>query len=977
MDDSRLAPVGRSIAEQHDRDRRVKEAKSMTQTLLRHAERQGTTPPPYEFLELIGKGAFGRVFKCLDKQTNNLVAVKIISIDESDWSNSMNGDPTQTISEFKKEVSTLRQLKDNNAKNVNVIHDAFDWHSQLWIVSDYCTGGSVRTLMRPFEKNGKPIGLPEHYIIPIARELAIGIKSMHELQIIHRDIKCANVYITETGDIQLGDFGIVGVIDHDNQKRRTVIGTPHWMPHELVGRLEHGSIDENEEGYGAEIDVWSYGVTIYEMATGSPPYATTALHFLPEMIKKAPPRLEGDDYSPELRDFVAFCLNTDKEARPSAAALLNHPYIRDTSRIYPTRNLVRLIERFKIWEHGGGSRASLWMGAPSDSLASRRGDDGQEDEEEDDLEDWNFSTSENFDQELGRRLSQLPPGAMFDDWNFDSPTGSSLPPLQTKNLTVAERIKQEHIEKAANRGERLLNKVFDTNDPEGYQLEKPPEEPMPPMPPPSDLPLRAYEQNTNSRESVLVMVDLDEAVTPGTTSLDLRMAAINEDTIRPATRKLRHDDDDEEDRYQYGQHDDDERRNTMEWNFATAMPRKQRDTRDWKFETAEPIHPAMRAQTTKARPETMAWSFANAGPAAVDDGEDIVTASSDSALEPGFRPQLMHSATEPLGHMRGLSSGFDFAPDRDSVTSLIDLDAGLAERVRVGNEINRPGTASSHMTDATSGNPFDLEEDGAQKDADRSRFSYHKPYSSEGGGIKRLSHKTMPMHARGASLSSTEPDLEPTLEPALPTAGTYESPAAAANPHHLSFSTLEQGLGLTPVESDDNQWPSFGSYETLESSPQYIPTPNEDRGVPRLGDSLMIDHRPRTHAASMSSRSREPSNEPPGPEIDFPNLQPPHPDALSELVDDSLLENELGRLLDDCSWALTSFSKALHQHASIEADVDDEISSEIDSGFNSQHQDTEDEEHDFLTARRRPRREEQQQQSRVSPHLPSSGSFQQ
>ncbi|KAF2218070.1 hypothetical protein CERZMDRAFT_31426, partial [Cercospora zeae-maydis SCOH1-5] len=369
----------------------------MTQTLLRHAERLGTTPPPYEFLELIGKGAFGRVFKCLDKQTNNLVAVKLISIDEQDWSQGMGSDSMQTINEVMKEVSTLRQLKDNNAKNVNVIHDAFDWHSQLWIVSDYCTGGSVRTLMRPFEKNGRPVGLPEHYIIPIARELAIGIKSMHELDIIHRDIKCANVYITETGDIQLGDFGIVGIIDSDNQKRRTVVGTPHWMPHELVGRLEQGTVGENEEGYGAEIDIWSYGITIYEMATGSPPYATTALPFLPELIKKAPPRLEGNDYSPELRDFVAFCLNTDREARPSAAALLNHPYIRDTSRIYPTRNLVRLIERFKIWEHGGGSRASLWMSSPSES----RGDGEDAGTElDDDLEDWNFSTSEDFDQEL-------------------------------------------------------------------------------------------------------------------------------------------------------------------------------------------------------------------------------------------------------------------------------------------------------------------------------------------------------------------------------------------------------------------------------------------------------------------------------------------------------------------------------------------------------------------------------------------------
>ncbi|KAI5366189.1 Putative serine/threonine-protein kinase, active [Septoria linicola] len=957
MDDSRLNPVGRSIADQRDRDRRIKEAYDLTQIIIGKSERLGSKPPPYDFRELIGKGAYGRVYKCLEKKTNNLVAVKIIDIDDQDWEQgwTLTTGREKNIEDVQKEVSILRQLKDNNAKNVNLIHDAFDWHGQLWIVADYCTGGSVRTLMRPFEKNGRPIGLPEHFIIPIARELAIAVKSMHDLDILHRDIKCANVYITETGEIQLGDFGIVGVLGHDTEKRKTVVGTPHWMPREVVKHLDE---KETEEGYGYEVDIWSYGCTIFEMATGSPPYPTTSVAFLPEMLEKAPPRLEGEDYSPELRDLVAFCLDPDKNARPSASAVLNHHYLKDTSRIYPTRNLVRLIERFKIWEHGGGSRASLWMAGPADPRQSTE-DDGESgnSDDGDDGEEWNFSTSENFDEELGRRLSQMPTGTAFDDWNFDSPSSSGLPSLQTKNLSVAERIKQEHIDKAAGRGEFLLNKVFDTNDPDGYQLPKPPESPkVPQVAAPSDLPLRAYGSSASSRESVVEMLDLDDAMTPaGTSSLEMRMAAINEETIRPAGRYPRIDDDDD-DNYQYGQHDSTDRRATMEWNFATAAPRVQRETRDWKFETAERISSIAPSQAVRTRPETMAWSFETAGPATLDEAEqsfDSTPAGSDRALPPGFRPQLMHTATEPIGHFRGLSHDSDTAassPNRDSVTSLIDLDAGSAERARVGNEILRPGTASSHMTDATSGNPFDLEDDPEQVEVDRNRFSYHKPYASEGGMIKRLSHKTMPMHARGASLSSTEPDIEPSR----PTTSAYRPLPSNTSQQDLSFSTLEQGLGLTPVEAENNQWPSFSSYETFESSPQYLATPGDEQRLPRLGDSL-ADDRMRTNGVTMPLRQREPSAEPPRPEIEFPILQAPHPDALTDMADDQFLEDELSRMLDDCSYALTSVSRALQQHASLDTE-DDGISSEIDSGFNSQQQDTEDEDVDHLTARRKPRK---------------------
>lgn len=127
----------------------------------------------------------------------------------------------EAIEDFIKEVNTLKQVKDSKAKNINHIQEAFDLHSQLWIVSDYCSGGSVHTLM----KSSDEPGLEESFLIPIARELAIALKHVHDAGVIHRDIKCGNVLISEDGHLQLCDFGVAARMENEVSKRSTIIGT--------------------------------------------------------------------------------------------------------------------------------------------------------------------------------------------------------------------------------------------------------------------------------------------------------------------------------------------------------------------------------------------------------------------------------------------------------------------------------------------------------------------------------------------------------------------------------------------------------------------------------------------------------------------------------------------------------------------------------------------------------------------------------
>ncbi|CAI4213859.1 unnamed protein product [Parascedosporium putredinis] len=282
--------------------------------------------PPYTLLELIGKGTFGRVYKATSR-SGQAVAVKIISIEEGDFFNPKRAD---TFGDILKEVNTLKLLSTSGARNVNLVLDALLFGQSIWMITEHCAGGSVATLMRPTG------GLPEKWIIPILREVSVAIYWVHKHGIIHRDIKCANVLIAATGEVQLCDFGVAGIMETKFDKRSTVTGTLQWMAPELF---------ETSVAYGTEVDVWAFGSMAFEVATGLPPNATTAIDpsQFGSYLKQHCPRLEGDRYSQPLKDIVAFCMVDDPKQRPAIDLVQRHPYIYSSELEYPTASLSKLV----------------------------------------------------------------------------------------------------------------------------------------------------------------------------------------------------------------------------------------------------------------------------------------------------------------------------------------------------------------------------------------------------------------------------------------------------------------------------------------------------------------------------------------------------------------------------------------------------------------------------------------------------------
>lgn len=268
-----------------------------------------------KLIAVVGHGTYGKVHKGIHINTNKVVAVKIMTVQEDEED------------DLKQEIRFLQQYSDH--RNIAKYFGAFVKKSesrhedQLWLVMELCAFGSVTELIKSQKQNMK-----EHWIAYICKGILRGLKYLHENKVIHRDIKGQNVLLTDDTVIKLVDFGVSAQLDKTCAKRRTFIGTPYWMAPEVI------SCEDNPNAtYGSSSDLWSLGITAIEMAERKPPlselHPMRALFLIP---RNDPPRLKDKKkWSPAFQDFVAHCLTKDFRSRPDATKLLTHRFIHDNA----------------------------------------------------------------------------------------------------------------------------------------------------------------------------------------------------------------------------------------------------------------------------------------------------------------------------------------------------------------------------------------------------------------------------------------------------------------------------------------------------------------------------------------------------------------------------------------------------------------------------------------------------------------------
>jgi len=666
----------------------MEDAKKMQATVQDECSKAGKDVPPYLLQELIGKGSFGRVYKATDLNSKNIVAVKIIDIEESD---TLNPKLADTYSEFMKEISALKLLSDSGAKNINLILDVLPVGQAMWMVTEYCAGGSVATLMKPTA----PGGLQEKWIIPILREVAEAVYWVHKEGIIHRDIKCANVLVTESGAVQLCDFGVAGIIETKLDKRSTFIGTPHWMAPELF---------DSEPSYSTPVDIWAFGSLVYEIASGLPPNVMSGFNIpqLGSYIKSHAPRLDGDQYSHNLKDLVAFCLVEDPSKRPTIEQVQRHPYIFNTSAEHPTSSLANLVKGYKVWEAQGGVRKSLFapIGAqgPSDYSSTAMAND-----------EWNFSTTVDFDRLVMNTDAQT----VYDvygsnvDFEFEQQSQTAKPKSRRRLPPQLPAFKVP------------LERLFDPNTISNYEDNSRAYYGKPVPPPTSDLPLRDDSLHSTLRES---LIDLDASLHDGGNLSQF----VDMETIKAGLRAASSDS------------EFDDVTDFSKPPLSDPADGNRRATQDWKF-------PSM-APPASANPEMSRFPFHE----------------ERSGATPGARPNLIHHPTDPLALQ---SHAYDLMPpkaqdNRASVGSLIDLDESLPMPMPMP-DYPRPSTANSDVgsvagSDIGGANPFDLERHASFYQPAQSTGREPSIYVSDDNDFARLAQlpDEMPHQRQASGVSS-------------------------------------------------------------------------------------------------------------------------------------------------------------------------------------------------------------------------------
>jgi serine/threonine-protein kinase 24/25/MST4 len=202
---------------------------------------------------------------------------------------------------------------------------------KLWIVMEFLGGGSAADMVRRYGHEDKKYWA-DH------RSWLLGLDYLHSTGKIHRDIKAANVLLTDQGRVKLADFGVAAQLTNIKSQRMTFVGTPFWMAPEVI----------QEAGYDFRADIWSLGITAMELAEGAPPYAGShPMKVLFTIPKNPAPRLGGDHWSKDFKDFIAQCLIKDPDRRATAKELLKHRFIQRAGKVEALRDLV---ERKQMWE---------------------------------------------------------------------------------------------------------------------------------------------------------------------------------------------------------------------------------------------------------------------------------------------------------------------------------------------------------------------------------------------------------------------------------------------------------------------------------------------------------------------------------------------------------------------------------------------------------------------------------------------------
>ncbi|XP_051144660.1 mitogen-activated protein kinase kinase kinase 1-like [Andrographis paniculata] len=251
--------------------------------------------------DFLGSGSFGTVYEGFTDDGFFFAVKEVSLLDQGNQGQ-------QSIYQLEQEISLLSQFQHENI--VRYLGTDKD-DAKLYIFLELVTKGSLARLYGKYQ-------LRDTQVSAYTRQILSGLNYLHCRNVVHRDIKCANILVDVRGSVKLADFGLAKSTKLNDIK--SCKGTPFWMAPEVVNQKSHG--------YGLAADIWSLGCTVLEMLTGQIPYSN--LEGMQALFRIGRGQLPPipNTLSRDAEDFILKCLQVNPDERPSAAQLLDHPFVK-------------------------------------------------------------------------------------------------------------------------------------------------------------------------------------------------------------------------------------------------------------------------------------------------------------------------------------------------------------------------------------------------------------------------------------------------------------------------------------------------------------------------------------------------------------------------------------------------------------------------------------------------------------------------
>ncbi|XP_011624929.1 mitogen-activated protein kinase kinase kinase YODA isoform X2 [Amborella trichopoda] len=257
--------------------------------------------------KLLGRGTFGHVYLGFNNESGEMCAMKEVTLFSDDSKSK------ESVKQLAQEIALLSRLRHQNIVQYFGSETKDD---KLYIYLEYVSGGSIHKLLQEYGQFGEPV------IRSYTQQILSGLAYLHNKNTVHRDIKGANILVDPNGRVKLADFGMAKHITGYSCPL-SFKGSPYWMAPEVI---------RNANGCNLAVDIWSLGCTVLEMATTKPPwnqYEGVAAMFKIGNSKEIP--TIPDLLSEEGKDFVRCCLQRNPADRPTAAQLLEHPFVKNAA----------------------------------------------------------------------------------------------------------------------------------------------------------------------------------------------------------------------------------------------------------------------------------------------------------------------------------------------------------------------------------------------------------------------------------------------------------------------------------------------------------------------------------------------------------------------------------------------------------------------------------------------------------------------